>query len=203
MDFRLTDEQTALREGARQLLTAECSPELVRKRYDDITAVPSTLAKALHAQDWLGLLAPESDGGLGLGVVETCLVLEEAGRALTPVPLWSTAGLYVPLVIACADEVQRKELLSAVCNDGALGTAAIAEDDGRWLPTATSTTADATTVTGTKRLVPEADTAQRILVTAVGPDGPGIFVVSRSDVECRYVETVDRSRALYDVTFNN
>jgi len=202
MDFRLTDEQSALRAGARDLLEAECAADVVRKRYDDIDAIPSGLSKMLQASDWLGLLAPESDGGLGLGVVETCLVLEEAGRALTPVPLWSTAGLYVPLVIACADDAQRKDLLSAVCNDGALGTAAIAEDDGRWLPAATSTAADATSVTGTKRLVPEADTAQRILVTAVGPDGPGVFVVDRSDVECRYVETVDRSRALYDVTFN-
>jgi alkylation response protein AidB-like acyl-CoA dehydrogenase len=203
MDFRLTDEQAALRDGARQLLTAECSSELVRKRYDDINAVPSALAKALHAQDWLGLLAPETDGGLGLGVVELCLVLEEAGRALAPVPLWSTAGLYVPLVLACADDVQRAELLGAVCRDGALGTGAIAEADGRWLPTATATTTDGATVSGTKRLVPEAESAGKIVVTAVGPDGPGVFVVDREHVDCRYVETVDRSRALYDVTFNN
>ena len=203
MDFRLTDEQTALREGARQLLTAECSPELVRKRYDDITAVPSTLAKALHAQDWLGLLAPEADGGLGLGVVELCLVLEEAGRALAPVPLWSTAGLYVPMVLACADDAQRSELLRAVCHDGALGTAAVAEDDGRWLPTATSTTSDGATVSGTKRLVPEAESASTILVTTAGPEGPGVYAVDREHVECHYTETVDRSRALHAVTFRN
>src|SRR3954463_9515709 len=152
MDFRLTDEQSALRAGARDLLEAECPADVVRKRYDDIDAIPSDLSKMLQASDWLGLLAPESDGGLGLGVVETCLVLEEAGRVLAPLPLWSTAGLYVPLVLACADETQRSELLGAVCNDGSLGTAAIAEDDGRWLATATSTTADATTVSGTKRL---------------------------------------------------
>src|SRR6266576_2862019 len=107
MDFRLTDEQTALRDGARQLLTAECKPELVRARYDDIDALPEQLSAALQAQDWLGLLAPESDGGLGLGVVELCLVLEEAGRVLAPVPLWSTAGLYVPLVLSCATPDQR------------------------------------------------------------------------------------------------
>ena len=81
MDFRLTDEQSALRDGARQLLSAECKPELVRQRYDDISATPRELAALLQAQDWLGLLAPEPDGGLGLGVVELCLVLEEAGRA--------------------------------------------------------------------------------------------------------------------------
>src|SRR3954470_5227098 len=162
MDFRLTEEQTALRQGARELLESECPSTLVRARYDDINAIPSDLSKMLQASDWLGLLAPESDGGLGLGVVETCLVLEEAGRVLAPLPLWSTAGLYVPLVLACADETQRSELLGAVCHDGALGTAAIDEEDGRWMPGATSTTADATTITGTKRLVPEADTASRI-----------------------------------------
>ncbi|MFL6239796.1 MAG: acyl-CoA dehydrogenase family protein [Actinomycetes bacterium] len=203
MDFRLTDEQTALRDGARDLLQSECPAEVVRKRYDDINVVPAQLAKILHASDWLGMLAPESAGGLGLGVVEACLMLEEAGRTLAPVPLWSTAGLYVPMVLATADEAMRDELLRAVCNDGALGTAAVAEDDGRWLPTARSTTSDGTTVSGTKRLVPEADTANRIVVTAVGPDGPTVFVVDREHVECRYVETIDRSRALYDVTFTN
>src|SRR3954468_664645 len=140
MDFRLTDEQAALRQGARDLLESECTPDVVRRRYDDIDAIPLDLSKMLQASDWLGLLAPEADGGLGLGVVEACLVLEQAGRALAPLPLWSTAGLYVPLVMACADDAQRGALLGAVCNDGALGTAAIAEDDGRWTPTATSTT---------------------------------------------------------------
>ena len=203
MDFRLTDEQAALRDGARDLLESECSSDLVRRRYDDIDAIPAELSKMLQASDWLGLLAPESDGGLGLGVVETCLVLEMAGRALAPLPLWSTAGLYVPLIVSCADETQRRELLGAVCNDGSLGTAAIAEKDGRWTPTATSTTTDSHTVSGVKRLSPEAATAAKIVVTAVGEDGPGVFVVDRADVDCRYVETVDRSRALYDVTFTN
>jgi alkylation response protein AidB-like acyl-CoA dehydrogenase len=201
MDFRLTDEQAALRQGARDLLESECTPEVVRRRYDDIDAIPNELSKMLQASDWLGLLAPESDGGLGLGVVEACLVLEVAGRALAPLPLWSTAGLYVPLVMACADDGQRAELLGAVCNDGALGTAAVAEADGRWMPAAASTTTDGRTVNGTKRLSPEAATAAKIVVTAVGPDGPGVFVVDREDVDCRYVETIDRSRALYDVTF--
>src|SRR3954451_16166652 len=113
MDFRLTDEQSALRAGARDLLEAEYPADVVRKRYDDIDAVPSGLSKMLQASDWLGLLAPESDGGLGLGVVETCLVLEEAGRALTPVPLWSTAGLYVPLVLAWAEGARKQEVLWA------------------------------------------------------------------------------------------
>jgi alkylation response protein AidB-like acyl-CoA dehydrogenase len=115
--------------------------------------------------------------------------------------LWSTAGLFVPLVLACADDTQGAELLSAVCHDGALGTAAIAEDDGHWPPAATSTTTDGKTVTGAKSLVPEAETAARFIVTAAGPDGPAVFVVDREHAQCRYTETVDRSRALYQVTF--
>ena len=118
-------------------------------------------------------------------------------------PLWSTAGLFVPLVLSCRDDEQRAELLGAVCRDGALGSAAIAEEDGRWLPAATSTTFDGTGITGEKRLVPEAASATRLIVTAVGPDGPGVFVVDREHVQCRFVETIDRSRALYDVTLQD
>jgi alkylation response protein AidB-like acyl-CoA dehydrogenase len=105
--------------------------------------------------------------------------------------------------LSCADDAQRAELLNAVCQDGALGTAAVAEDDGRWANAATSTTFDGATVSGTKRLVPEAATASNLVVTAVGPDGPGVFVVARPDVQCTYTETVDRSRALYEVTLHN
>jgi alkylation response protein AidB-like acyl-CoA dehydrogenase len=205
MDFRLTDEQRALRDSARQLLDAECTAELVRARYDDDSAIPERLAQALAAQGWPALLVPEEHGGLGLGVIELCLVLEEAGRALVPAPLWSTAGLYVPLVLACADKDQAAELLPAIVS-GSLGTAAIAEADGRWSPAASATTAvqdrSAWTVSGIKRLVPEAASAHTLLVTAVAPDGPGLFVVDGANVTCRWLETVDRSRALYDVTLD-
>ena len=207
MDFRLTDEQNALRTSARALLAAECPASLARARYDDATAVPERLGAALREQGWLRLLVPDADGGLGLGVVELCLVLEEAGRALVPAPLWSTAGLFVPLVMAATDESVRGSLLRRVADNGVLGTAAIAEQNGRWTLTTASTTAtahgDGWHLNGTKRLVPEAGSAAVLLVNAQGPDGLDVFAVERNAVTPVWVETVDRSRAVYDVTFDD
>jgi alkylation response protein AidB-like acyl-CoA dehydrogenase len=207
MDFRLTDEQSALRTSARALLTAECPADLARARYDDVAAVPDRLSAALREQGWLRLLVPEEYGGLGLGVVELCLVLEEAGRALVPAPLWSTAGLFVPLVCAAGDGDRRADLLQRVSSDDLLGTAAIAEEDGRWTLTPASTTAtadgDQWRISGLKRLVPEADRAAVLVVSAQTNDGPDLFVVDREAVAVRWLETVDRSRALYDVTFDD
>src|SRR5436190_22232711 len=114
MDFRLSDDQEALRSSARELLDRECSSDLVRARYDDVDALPDKLLNHLGEQGWPLLLVPEADGGPGLGVVELCLLLEEAGRALVPGPLWSTAGLFVPLVLACAPQETHAELLGAV-----------------------------------------------------------------------------------------
>jgi alkylation response protein AidB-like acyl-CoA dehydrogenase len=205
MDFRLTDEQSALRDGARQLLGAECSPDLVRARYEDRNAIPAELFAHLTEQDWPGLLVPEAYGGLGLGVIELCLLLEEAGRVLVPGPLWSTAGLFVPFVLACAGKEQRGDVLTAVV-DGAAGTVACAGADGVWSPSDTATVATADgerwTITGTKRLVPEAETARWVVVSATTPDGPSAFLVERDDVTCTWVETVDRSCALFEVTLD-
>ncbi|MDX6285151.1 MAG: hypothetical protein QOG53_636 [Frankiales bacterium] len=207
MDFRLTDEQSALRTSARSLLTAECPIDLIRARYADVTAVPERLSAALGDQGWLRLLVPEEHGGLGLGIVELCLVLEEAGRALVPAPLWSTAGLFVPLAGAATAGDLRADLLTRVSADGLRGTAAIAEEDGRWSLASASTMAtakgDGWRLNGLKRLVPEADSAAVLLVSAQAPDGIDVFAVDRDAVTTRWIETVDRSRAVYDVTLQD
>jgi alkylation response protein AidB-like acyl-CoA dehydrogenase len=89
MDFRLSDDERALREAARALLSAEVTTALVRERYVDRTARADELWK--HVTEWIGTAVPESSGGFGLGVTSLAMVCEEAGRTLAPVPLWETS----------------------------------------------------------------------------------------------------------------
>jgi alkylation response protein AidB-like acyl-CoA dehydrogenase len=83
----------------------------------------------------------------------------------------------------------------------------VAEQDGTWTFSGAATTAtpdgDTWRIHGTKRLVPEVDAVSALLVTAQAPDGVDVFAVAVEDVTTRWVETVDRSRALYDVTLDN
>lgn len=89
MDFRLTEDQAALRTGTRELLGRLYPPQ--RLREDAAGSGPPRLDRALwRALGDAGLFAlrlPEARGGVGLGLVDAVLVFEEAGRALLPGPL--------------------------------------------------------------------------------------------------------------------
>ncbi|NLU70912.1 acyl-CoA dehydrogenase family protein [Streptomyces sp. HNM0574] len=97
MDFRLTDEQTALRDGMRALLEGRFGREGLRRAADG-TGPPwdAPLWKELAEAGLFALRLPEEEGGVGLGLPEAALLFEEAGRALVPGPLVAThlaAGL--------------------------------------------------------------------------------------------------------------
>lgn len=79
------------------------------------------------------LMLPEDCGGIGLGAMEMCVVAEEVGRQLSPVPLASTMYLAVQAVLLSTQEqsAQRRQWLPPVSwkhwlsgsADGRAGTA--------------------------------------------------------------------------------
>jgi alkylation response protein AidB-like acyl-CoA dehydrogenase len=166
MDFRLTDEQQALRTSARELMARECPSSLARARYDDPAARADGLWRHVTASGWTAITVPESCGGLGLSVIELALVLEECGRALAPVPLWETAGLLVPLLRAARDD----DRLTAVAAGELTGTAVTS--DG---------------------LAPEAHAVD--VVACAAADGR-TRVVAVADLDVRVLDSLDRTRVL-------
>ncbi|MEV0120793.1 acyl-CoA dehydrogenase family protein [Streptomyces sp. NPDC050703] len=87
MDFRLTDDQEALRKGTRAILAGRFSPR-------DAVAAPGRLDRglwrALGEAGFFALALGEAAGGVGLGLPEAALAFEEAGRALLPGPAVAT-----------------------------------------------------------------------------------------------------------------
>ncbi len=98
MRFSFSDEQLALRDATRDLLAKECTPGHVRAAWSNETGRVPGLWVQLADMGVLGLLAPESAGGLGLTFVDLVLVLEESGRHAVPEPIVETAAFGVPLV---------------------------------------------------------------------------------------------------------
>src|SRR5215467_5879946 len=92
MDFTFSPEQEALREAVRAFMSAEAPMEYVRRmaEHDDAGITPEVWRKIVDL-GWTGLLVPESNGGLGLGVVDAVVVQEEMGRATFPGPYFSSA----------------------------------------------------------------------------------------------------------------
>ncbi len=93
MDFTFSEDQLAFRDAVRDLLAGTCPPEAVRAAWDAEDPWSADRWSALVEMGVVGLLVPESDGGLGLTEVELVLLLEEAGWAALPEPLVESALL--------------------------------------------------------------------------------------------------------------
>jgi alkylation response protein AidB-like acyl-CoA dehydrogenase len=95
--FAFSDQQTEFRDTVRQVLAKECTTDDLRAAF----AHPSAHSPRWDVLAELGVVAltvPEAHGGLGLGLVDLVLLLEEAGRVSLPEPLLETTGLVAPLL---------------------------------------------------------------------------------------------------------
>jgi alkylation response protein AidB-like acyl-CoA dehydrogenase len=94
MDFTFSADQDQLRAAVRSFMEKEAPKAYVRQmaEHDDTGISPDVWA-ALVDLGWTGLLVPEADGGLELGIVDAVVVQEEMGRAVFPGPYFSSALL--------------------------------------------------------------------------------------------------------------
>jgi len=185
MDFSIGEEQQALAELAGRIFGDRATPERLRE-WDG--GVDGALWAELARAHLLGVALPEDVGGAGLGFFELCLVLEEQGRHLAPVPLVPAlvqAGLPIA---AFGDARQRARLLAPLARGEAILSGAFLEPGvGDATRTRVAARPDGTAwrLDGEKVCVPAADAAARVLVPAAGaareagvflvdPSGPGV-----------------------------
>ena len=90
MRFQLSEDQRALRDGVREVLTRRFGPRELRAAADRPPALDRALWRALGDAGFFALRLPEAEGGVGLGLPEAVLAFEEAGRVLLPGPLIAT-----------------------------------------------------------------------------------------------------------------
>ena len=93
MDFGFNDEQEALRQSAREVLADKAGPAVYRTAMGSKTGTDDALWKTIGELGWAGVAIDEQHGGLGLGLIELTILMEETGRALAPVPFFSTVAL--------------------------------------------------------------------------------------------------------------
>lgn len=169
MNWDLTEEQAAVREAAAAVFEGHATLERVR----EVERSPDRFDRALWGElartNLLAIALPEDAGGSGLGMVELCLVLEQQGRRVAPVPVWEALVCAAPAIARFGSEEQRRRWLPALGAGDVVLTAAFDA----------AVTGDAR-LTGTLRCVPGAHVADRVVVpTATGvvlvdPTGPGV-----------------------------
>ena len=192
----LDAEQEELRRTVRTLLD--------RRSDKRRTAFDPELWRLLAEQIGAHALAiPEEYGGAGFTMLESHIVLEELGAALTPTPFASTS-LAAQAILGGTDEALKQRLLPHLAAGTAIATLAWAEESGSWDPaTIRSDVDEADRLTGVKHHVLDGDDAEVFVVPAVGPDGPGLYAVLRSDAIVSPQVPVDPTRPQATVRFTS
>ena len=170
MDFDFTEEQVALRGLAREVLAAESAAPEVRKQMADATGYSESLWKQLAETGLLGITIDEAHGGLGLGLIEQALVLEEMGRAAYPGPYFATVVLAATAIVAGGDRAQLDAYLPGIAEGTLKATLALMEDrlaaGSEGIAMRARSQGGEYVLSGVKRFVPFAHVADLILVAA-------------------------------------
>ncbi len=200
MQFGLSESQQILKDTAKKFFANECPIAQVRKLMETDTAYDPVLWQKLAEQGFTGIIFPEEFGGMGLGIVELILFMEEAGYALLPGPLFSTlmAGAVLQ---ACGSEAQQQKFLSRICNGQARATVAVLEESATWNTPDLKLSTSAGKLNGAKLFVTDAGVADFLLVVTSGD----VYVVDAKafGVKITAMKGLDLTRKIYSVQFSN
>jgi alkylation response protein AidB-like acyl-CoA dehydrogenase len=184
MDFAFTPEQEAVRDLARTICQDHATHERLKaiERTDDW--FDRELWSALAKANLLGMSLPESAGGGGLGMTELCLLLEQVGSAVAPVPAWPALVLGSLPIAEFGSDAQRARWLPPVVAGGEILTAALVElpaEDPSAPVTRAVRDGAGWRLDGVKDCVPAAHLAAAMLVPARTGEGQvGVFLVEPS-----------------------
>src|SRR5690349_15402561 len=134
MNFDFSSDQKMLKDQAHKFLSERGTTKTVRQVVEGDEHHDAQLWKAIGEMGWPGTAIPEEYGGLGLGYLVLCVIAEELGCALAPVPFSSTVYLFAEALLIAGSEDQKKRLLPKVASGEIIGTFARAEGPGAVLP---------------------------------------------------------------------
>jgi alkylation response protein AidB-like acyl-CoA dehydrogenase len=192
MDFSFSDEQNELRELARKILSDLATNERLKDIEAKQPVFDQELWRELGRSNLLGLAIDEVHGGSGggsgsggasgFGYFELCMLLQEMGRAVAPVPVYASLVLGALPLAAFGSNAQKSEWLPRAATGEAILTGALVElgaDDVTSVATTASPDGDGFVLDGEKTLVPAAQLADRIVIPAqLKSEGEiGLFLV--------------------------
>jgi alkylation response protein AidB-like acyl-CoA dehydrogenase len=205
MDFDFSEEQRSLGETVRRFLAEQAPIAYVREMYDDQRGTTDRVWRGLAELGVTGILVPEKFGGLGLGMVDMGVVVEEMGRAVHPGPFVSSAVAATAAVVNIADDSAQADLLPAMASGEHMATLALLEPASRYEWREPATRADLSgsqwNLTGTKAHVTDGVAADLMLVVARAPGGLGLFLAESGLYQAVAEPVLDGSRKQASITF--
>lgn len=205
MHFDLSKPQTLLQQSVREFCKREFPSQRIREMVTRERLIDDRLWREFADQGWIGMHLPEELGGLGLGMVELSVVMEELGRACVPGPLLATNWALSLMAAVDSDDLAAE--LAPIIEGTSHVSVAIFETQAAWSNQASElgTWIDSEqTLSGVKHMVYHADQAASLIVSAkrngelclvrVPADHKGLTLLATPGI--------DATRHLYQCSFN-
>lgn len=214
MDISFNQDQIEIRNQAHRFMENECPPTFVRAMYEDERGFTDELWAKMAEMGWMGMRIPEAYDGIGLKLIDVCVVLEEMGRAILPGPYFSTVLLAAEALLEAGTETQKKAYLPRVAMGELRGTLALLEPDSGpdpgYIQMEARADGDGFVLSGAKLFVPDAHVSDFMIVAArtqPGEDrGQGLTLflldTKAKGVAVQPCQTMDGSRKQSEVRFD-
>jgi alkylation response protein AidB-like acyl-CoA dehydrogenase len=216
MEFEFSAEQRQLKDQVRRFLADRCDRNAVRAVLEGEQPFDRPLWKAMGELGYLGASIPEAYGGLGAGYLEACVIAEELGRAVAPVPFGSSIALAAEFLLVAGSEAQKQKYLPRVASGESIGTLALVEGTGRVTPASITASAvragESVSLSGRKTAVADGDVADFAVVAArdsssgpsSGASSISLFLVDlqQAGVKRSPLATIDPTRSHAQLDFD-
>ena len=187
MDYLLTEEQRMIRDLARKIAEEKVAP--VAAELDRKEEFPREILRVLAESDLCGVYLPEEYGGLGGGIFELCLVVEELSRACSGVAVsYAATGLGVIPILLFGSEEQKRQYLPGVASGRTIAAFALTEanagSDASNIETTAVLDGNEYVLNGTKQWITNGGEADLYTVIAMtdrrkGARGASAFIVEK------------------------
>ena len=187
MDYFLNEQQIMIRDLARQIATEKILP--VRAELDETEEFPWEIMKAMAASDLFAIFVPEAYGGLGAGILDLCLAVEEISKVCAGVAVtYASSALGAFPIILMGSEEQKQKYLPDIASGTHLAafglTEAGAGSDAAGIQTTARLDGDHYVLNGTKQWITNGGEAEIYSVIAMtnkarGTRGASALIVEK------------------------
>jgi acyl-CoA dehydrogenase len=169
LGFDLSPEQLELKKVAHRFAVEEIIP--VAARHDEEQRFPEEVARKAWDLGLMNLEVPREYGGLGLGVLDTCLVLEELNYGCAGITNAVAANGLAAIPVAIAgDDAQKKRYLGELAGEFSFAAFCITEpgagSDVAGMSTTYRRLGDSFVLNGTKHFISNGTVARWYVVFA-------------------------------------
>jgi acyl-CoA dehydrogenase len=202
MNFDFSDDLKQLRDEARRFLTERCPTATPRRILEGDAPYDRMLWRGMAEMGWTGAAIPEEYGGAGLGRLAICVLAEELGRAIAPVPYASSVYLATEALLTYGSAAQKTAWLPRLAAGEVIGCFAVAEHPGAFVARRLNAQVTGGKLFGTKLAVADGDIADFAIVAARGGAWLHLVDLSTAGVTRETVATIDPTRSHARLTFD-